>query len=333
MSEKTEINEAYPAREAGAICQQNQGVCPERSRGVGLLLPGQGSQFVGMGVDLYERFLACRDVYERVEDILELPIKRLSFEGPEEELRQTRYTQPAILAHSLAVLAVLPRLQPVLTAGHSLGEYSALYAAGCLDFSSVLKLVKRRAELMFQEGEKRPGMMAAIIGLEGSVVEEVCRQAEGVVVPANYNEPKQTVISGEPNAVQSAMEIAKTKGAVKVVPLPVSGAFHSPLLEDSAREFAEYLNQFPIRMPSFPVIMNVTGKPATTAEEVKTNLSWQLISPVRWVTVIESAKEMGCWEFIEVGPGRVLAGLVRRIDPELNVIPAGKVSEIEALLG
>ncbi|MEO0071265.1 MAG: ACP S-malonyltransferase [candidate division WOR-3 bacterium] len=325
--EKTQINETRPSG-----CNLPSHRFGEHNRKVGFIFPGQGSQFVGMGLDLYQRFPACRNVYDSVDDILGLPIKRLSFEGPEEELRQTRYTQLAVLTHSLAVLAVLPQLPLTLTAGHSLGEYSAVYAAGCLDFSSVIKLVKRRAELMFEEGEKRPGMMAAVLGLEAKLVEEVCEEAKGVVVPANYNEPKQTVISGEPEAVKRAMEIAKRKGALKVVPLPVSGAFHSPLLQNSAKEFAEYLNQFSFKTPSIPVIMNVTGKPATTAEEVKENLSQQLISPVRWVMVIESAKGMGCREFIEVGPGRVLAGLVKRIDPELKVISAGKVSEIESLL-
>ncbi len=288
---------------------------------------------MGMGVDLYERFSRARDVYEQAEDILELPIKRLSFEGPEEELRQTRYTQPAILTHSLALLAVLPEIKPSFAAGHSLGEYTALYSAGCFDFISVMKLVKRRAELMFQEGEKRPGKMAAIIGLEAKEIEEVCKEAGGVVVPANYNEPKQTVISGEPIAVEKAMELAKAKGALKIIPLPVSGAFHSPLLEESTKEFADYLSQFVIKTPSFPVIMNVTGKPAITPQEVKANLSRQLISPVRWVEVMESAKEMGCQDFIEIGPGKVLAGLARRIDPSLKVTPIGKVDEIIKFLG
>ncbi len=298
----------------------------------GFLFPGQGSQFVGMGLDLYERFPAARDVYERAEDVLELPIKRISFEGPEGELRQTRYTQPAILTHSLAVLAVLPRLTPVFTTGHSLGEYSALFAAGCLDFVSVMKLVKRRAELMFQEGERRPGMMAAIIGLESATVEKICRDVDGVVVPANFNEPKQTVISGTPDAVKKAMELASSQGAIKVVSLPVSGAFHSPLLEESAREFAEYLDQFSIQPPFVPVIMNVTGKPVTAPDEIKQNLRRQLISPVRWIAVMESAKEMGCTSFLEIGPGQVLAGLARRIDRNLKVRSLGMVTDIEVFV-
>ncbi len=299
----------------------------------GFLFPGQGAQYVGMGLDLYERFPAARDVYDRAEDVLELPIKRVSFAGPEEELRQTRYTQPAILTHSIAVQAVLPGLKPVFGAGHSLGEYSALYAAGCFDFDSVLRIVKRRAELMFAEGERRPGAMAAIIGLDAPTVEKVCQEAQGVVVCANYNEPRQTVISGAPEAVQRAMELARGKGAIKVVALPVSGAFHSPLLEESAKDFADYLEQFEIKPPAFPVIMNVTGKATTDINEIRHNLRQQLISPVRWVNVMETARSMGCKRFLELGPGQVLAGLAKRIDREFVVTSLGKAADIERFRG
>jgi [acyl-carrier-protein] S-malonyltransferase len=284
-----------------------------------------------MGADLYARFPRSRAVYERAEQVLELPIKALSFEGPEEELRQTRYTQPAILTHSLAALAALPKLRPTLAAGHSLGEYSALYAAGALDFDSVMKLVKRRGALMYAEGEKNPGTMAAVIGMDAAAVEQLCKDVVGVVVPANYNEPKQTVISGEVPAVKAAAELAKTRGALKALLLPVSGAFHSPLLKASAAEFADFLGSFQIGTPSFPVIANVTGQPVATADQVRDCLTRQLISPVRWVATIDSAKRLGCRKFLEVGPGNVLAGLARRIDRELAVSPAGKVADIEAL--
>lgn len=298
----------------------------------GFLFPGQGAQFVGMGADLYEAFPAAREVYDRAEDILELPIRRISFEGPAETLRETRYTQPAVLVHSLAVLALLREVRPVLVAGHSLGEYTALYAAAVFDFATVLRLIKRRAELMFASGEKRPGMMAAVIGIDASTVEAVCREAGGVVVGANYNEPRQTVISGEPEAVQRAMELAKSKGAYKVLPLPVSGAFHSPLLEDAAREFADYLDRFSINPPHCPVVMNVTGRPTTDVREIRQNLHKQLVSPVRWVEVMESARELGCRRFFEVGPGQILAGLAKRIDRDLVVTPLGKAPEIEGFL-
>lgn len=300
---------------------------------LGLLFPGQGSQAVGMGADLCERFPSARDIYERAEQVLELPVKRLSFEGPEDELRQTRYTQPALVVHSMAALACLRGLTPALAAGHSLGEYSALYAAGALDFESTLRLVKRRGALMFAEGEKNPGTMAAIIGLEPAAVESLCAGVTGTVVPANYNEPKQTVVSGEVEAVKAVAELARTRGALKAVLLPVSGAFHSPLLGESAAEFAEYLGGFEVKTPSFPVIANVTAKPQTSAAEVRENLARQLISPVRWSGTIAAARDAGCRRFIEVGPGNVLAGLVRRIDRELVVQPAGKAGDITAITG
>ncbi|MEO0077864.1 MAG: ACP S-malonyltransferase [candidate division WOR-3 bacterium] len=298
---------------------------------LGYLFPGQGAQSVGMGLDLYESFTKSRDVYEQAEQILELPIKRLSFEGPEEELRQTRYTQPAILVHSLAALAALPIASPALAAGHSLGEYSALFSAGCLDFESVLRLVKKRGELMFAEGEKNPGTMAAILGLDAATVESLCREAPGVVVPANYNEPKQTVISGEVEAVKQVAETAKQRGALKSVLLPVSGAFHSPLLTESGREFADFLREFDIRDAAFPVVMNATGRPARLAQEIRNSLARQLTSPVRWTDTVHSAIKMGCRTFWEVGPGNILGGLVRRIDRGLAVLPAGKKHEIETL--
>jgi [acyl-carrier-protein] S-malonyltransferase len=303
------------------------------SNAIGFLFPGQGSQFVGMGADLYAKFPKARDVYDRAEQVLEMPVRKLSFEGPDEELRQTRYTQPAILTHSLAALAALPKLSPVLAAGHSLGEYSALYAAGALGFDSVMQLVKRRGALMYAEGEKNPGTMAAIIGMEAAAVEQLCAEVGGVVVPANYNEPKQTVVSGEIPAVKRVVELAKSRGALKAVLLPVSGAFHSPLLKESAAEFADYLGRFEIRTPAFPVIANVTGQPVTTTDQVRDCLARQLISPVRWVATMASAKSLGGIGFLEIGPGNVLAGLARRIDRELSVTAVGKVADVEALTG
>lgn len=298
---------------------------------MGFLFPGQGSQFVGMGADLYAKFPAARDVYDRAEQVLELPVRKLSFEGPDDELRQTRYTQPAILTHSLAALAALPKQSPILAAGHSLGEYSALYAAGALDFDSVMRLVKRRGALMYAEGEKNPGTMAAIIGMEATAVEQLCAEVGGIVVPANYNEPRQTVISGEIPAVKAVAELAKARGALKAVLLPVSGAFHSPLLKESAAEFADYLGGFEIRTPAFPVIANVTGQPVTTADQVRDCLAKQLISPVRWVATIATARGLGATRFLEIGPGNVLAGLARRIDRELVVSPVGKVVDVDTL--
>lgn len=298
----------------------------------GLLFPGQGSQYVGMGADLCEIFPAARETYERAEQMLGLPIRRLSFEGPADELRQTRFTQPAILTHSLAVLSAVPGLMPRVVAGHSLGEYSALFAAGVLDFKSVLILVKRRAELMYSEGEKNPGTMAAVMGLDSDVVDAVCRDAGGVVVAANYNEPKQTVISGEVEAVKRAIELARERGALKTLLLPVSGAFHSPLLRDSAASFAEFLAGFELHPPRCAVVMNVTGETASSVEEIRANLARQLISPVQWFRTITTARESGCRRFYEVGPRQVLSGLVRRIDRELSVSPLGRASEANAVV-
>ncbi len=300
---------------------------------IGFLFPGQGAQYVGMGADLYDKCPPARDVYDRAVDILEMDIRELSFQGPEDKLRQTRFTQPAILVHSLAVLATLPEMEPALVAGHSLGEYPALYAARALDFKSVLNLVRKRAELMAAEGEKNPGTMAAIIGIPASAVQSLCDEVDGTVVPANYNEPKQTVVSGEVPAVKKVAELARERGAFRAILLPVSGAFHSPLLEESAAEFSDYLSRFEIRKPCCPVIPNVTGKPATSVQEIRTALARQLTSPVQWVETMTSARELGCTDFLEIGPGRVLMGLARRIDHELKVTTAGTAEQVAALTG
>jgi [acyl-carrier-protein] S-malonyltransferase len=300
---------------------------------IAFLFPGQGSQYVGMGKDLYDAFPAAKSVYDRASDLLGFDVRKLAFEGPEDELRKTCFTQPALLVHSIAVYEILKGkgIQPELAAGHSLGEYSALHAAGALDFESVVKLVKRRGELMFAEGAKNPGTMAAIIGMGGDAVAELCREVEGIVVPANFNEPTQTVISGQVPAVEKAMELAKARGALKAVRLPVSGAFHSPLLENSAREFREYLAMFEIREPRFPVIANVTAEPEKTAAEIRANLENQLISPVQWTRTIQTARGLGTEQFYEVGAGKVLTGLVKRIDRAAPCATLGRTDELNAL--
>jgi [acyl-carrier-protein] S-malonyltransferase len=297
------------------------------------LFPGQGSQYVGMGKDLYDAYPVARAIYDQANDLLGLDIRNLSFAGPEEELRKTFITQPAILVHSIAAFEVLKTkgLKPDLAAGHSLGEYSALYAAGALDLTSVVKLVKRRGELMFAEGTTNPGTMAAILGMASDAVVALCKEVPGVVVPANFNAPDQVAISGQIDAVKQAAELAKTKGAMKAVMLPVSGAFHSPLLENSARQFADYLKEFAVKDPAFPVIANVTGEIETTATEIRANLERQLTSPVQWVKTVQTARATGCDQFYEVGPGRVLSGLVKRIDRAAPCITLGKAEEITAL--
>lgn len=298
------------------------------------LFPGQGSQIVGMGKDLYDRFPEAKNIYDQAETILAMEIKKLSFEGPEDELRKTYITQPAILVNSLAVFTILKNkgMLPEIAAGHSLGEYSALYAAESLDFESALKIVKKRGELMFAEGEKNPGTMAAILGLADDIVMSLCKEVTGIVVAANFNAPGQVVISGEIEAVKKAAELAKAKGALKAMMLPVSGAFHSPLLNNSAQEFKQFLAGFTIKEPKFPIIPNVTGEPVKTASEIRKSLENQLISPVLWTKTILTAKNLGFNKFYEVGPGKVLSGLVKRIDKSLSIIPVGRNEEIDALV-
>jgi [acyl-carrier-protein] S-malonyltransferase len=300
---------------------------------IAFLFPGQGAQYVGMGKDLYDAFPEARAIYDQANDRLGMDIKRLSFEGPEDELRKTYITQPAILVHSLAALEVLKTkgLRPELAAGHSLGEYSALYAAGALDWDAVIRLVKRRGELMFAEGTTNPGTMAAIVGMTEEAVIALCKEIAGIVVPANFNEPSQTVISGQVEAVQRAAELAKARGATRAVMLPVSGAFHSPLLENSAREFRGFLSGFDVKAPAFPVIANVTGEPERTAAEIRANLENQLTSPVRWTKTIQTALSLGFDQFYEVGPGKILSGLVKRIDRAAVCATLGKIEELNAV--
>ncbi len=300
---------------------------------LGFAFPGQGSQYVGMGKDLYDNFPEAKRIYDEAEDYLKLPIKSLSFFGPEEELKKTFLTQPAVLVHSIAVFEILRNqgIYPEIAFGHSLGEYTALYCADVFDFPSVLKMVKRRGELMYKEGEKNPGTMAAIIGLSEEQVKEICEKVEGVVVPANYNAFDQIVISGEVAAVKRAGEEAKKAGAAKVIPLPVSGAFHSPLLKSSGEEFKKFLEEFAFREPKIPVIMNKSGDIAPNATEIKNSLFEQLTSPVLFTKMVQKAKEKGYKKFLEVGPGKVLQGLIKRIDKEITVFSVGKKEEIEGL--
>jgi len=299
------------------------------------IFPGQGSQYVGMGKDLYTTYPEVKEIYDKAETILGLPIKKLSFEGPETELRNTNITQPAILIHSVAVYEVLKKknISPALACGHSLGEYSALYSAGVLSFETALRLVKRRGELMFSEGLKKPGAMAAIIGLSDDIVIELCKKSTGVVVPANFNAPGQTVISGEPNAVKEVCGQATEKGALKAIMLPVSGAFHSPLLQESAESYKSFLKTFEFNPPNFPIIPNRTGTATSDLNQIREALEGQLISPVLWTKTISDVKRLGFTSLIEAGPGKVLAGLVKRIASDLSTITVGKTEEIEKLPG
>jgi [acyl-carrier-protein] S-malonyltransferase len=281
-----------------------------------------------MGKDLYETFPEAKKIYDRAEEVLSLPIKRLSFEGPESDLRRTGVTQPAILVHSLACLEVVRALEiePRCVCGHSLGEYAAVYAARALDLEALLKIVRRRGELMEEAGLKRPGAMAAIIGLEPDQVLRLCTQV-GKVWVVNFNAPDQVVISGEPAQVEITSALAKERGARRAVPLSVSGAFHSPLMAEAARKFEAVLKGVEFRDPQVGVIVNITGELVQDAWGLRQALMAQLSSPVQWVKTIETARGLGVRRFFELGPSRVLTGLARRIDPELSVTPLGRAQE------
>lgn len=304
---------------------------------VALLFPGQGSQFVGMGRELAERFPAAREAFDEADAVLGFALTRLMWEGPEDELTATRNAQPAILAHSIAALRVVgERLGAAdYGAGHSLGEFSAHVAAGTLSFADALRTVRRRGELMFESGQKRPGTMAAILGLEDGEVERVCReasQAEAVVVPANYNAPSQVVISGDVPAVERAMELAKAAGAKRAIRLNVSGAFHSPLMGVAEEGLRAQLEGVSMREPRFPVISNVTAEPVRDAATARSLLVRQLTSPVRWTSSMRALVDAGVDGFVELGPGNVLTGLLRRVSRDVQAQTIGTAAEVEALL-
>lgn len=303
-----------------------------------VVCPGQGAQKVGMGKDLAERFPAARALFEAVDDALGVALSRIMWEGPEEELTRTHNAQPAILAHSAAVLALIGEVlgRPAAAAGHSLGEYSAHVAAGSLPAAVAARLVRRRGELMFQAGRERPGAMAAVLGLDTALVEAACAEASsgsGVAVPANLNTPEQTVISGDPEAVARAGEGCRARGAKRVVPLKVSGAFHSPLMAPAVAGLRAALAEAGFGDPRCPVIANATAEPVTTAAEALRTLAEQLTAPVRWVECMRRAAALAPGAvFVEVGPGNVLTGLLKRIVPEARAVTLGTAEEVERFL-
>lgn len=301
-----------------------------------LLCPGQGVQRVGMGKDLAEQFPEARRVFEAVDDALGVGLSTLMWHGPEEELTLTHNAQPAILAHTLAVHAMVQdAMSPVAAAGHSLGEYSAYAAAGSLDTVDAARLVRRRGELMWEAGKRRPGTMAVVVGLETVCVEQLCKESSengSVAVAANINAPGQVVISGDPDAVAQAGTRCKDAGARRVLPLKVSGAFHSPLMEPAQTGLKWELSQVSFRDPSFPVIANATATPVNDAKTARKLLGDQLTAPVRWVASMErAAQEAGeAVPFVELGPGRVLTGLLGKIFPGVDaksVATAAQVAE------
>lgn len=301
---------------------------------VAALFPGQGSQHVGMGAELAEVFPGARDVFRRADEALGFELSELCWEGPEDELKQTENAQPAILAHSLATwMTVKDDLvgRVRFGAGHSLGEFTAYGAAGSLELEDAVRLVRRRGELM---AASPPGTMSAILGMEPSAVEGICERVRaegGVVVAANFNSPGQIVISGEIRAVEQAGELAKQSGARMVRRLAVSGAFHSPLMADVEAGLRAELERVSFRDPEFPVVSNVTAQPVTDAATARRNLVVQLTAPVRWSESVERIAEAGVRDFVELGPGKVLTGMLRRIDPELRGVEVGAPGDVHRL--
>ena len=283
------------------------------------VFPGQGAQFSGMGKDLYESSSKAREMMEKADEILGFRITDIMFGGSAEDLRATRVTQPAVFLHSVCTALCsesLPR--PDMVGGHSLGEFSALVACGAVSFEDALRLVSTRAVEMQKCCEARPGLMAAIIGLDTATVEKICADTEGLVIAANYNCDGQVVISGEKDAVERACEAMKAAGAKRALPLSVSGAFHSPLMEPARAELAKAINATEVRAPFCPIYQNVTAAPETDPVRIKDNLLRQLTSPVRWTQSVKNMIADGAGNFIELGPGTVLQGLVKRISGSLG---------------
>ena len=283
------------------------------------IFPGQGAQFSGMGKDLFENSKTAYELFNNANEILDFKISDVMFNGSAEDLKQTSVTQPAIFLHSV-ILAMSKEneISPAMVAGHSLGEFSALVINKSISFEDGLKLVSIRANAMQKACENNPGTMAAVLGLEDNLVENICSEVEGTVVAANYNCPGQLVISGELNAIELACEKLKEIGARRALVLPVGGAFHSPLMENAKRELENAINETTFSDPICPIYQNVSGLPFSSEFEIKENLISQLTSPVKWTHSINQMVEDGAKEFIEVGPGRVLQGLVRKINGDIN---------------
>ena len=287
------------------------------------IFPGQGAQFVGMGLDLYEKSAEAKTLFEAANGILRFSITDIMFSGTDEDLKQTKVTQPAIFLHSVILSKVLGKnFAPQMVAGHSLGEFSALVANGTLSFEDGLQLVAKRAAAMQKACELQPGTMAAVLGLEDAKVEELCATIDGIVTPANYNCPGQLVISGELKAVEAACEKMKEAGAKKALILSVSGAFHSVLMKPAEEELAAAIEQTAFHKPLCPVYQNVTTTAVSDENAIKTNLIKQLTAPVKWTQSVQQMIADGATEFIEVGPGKVLQGLVKKINKEAVVASA-----------
>lgn len=283
------------------------------------VFPGQGAQYTGMGKDLYESYPLAKELFEKANELLGYRITDIMFSGTEEDLRQTKVTQPAIFLHSVILAKVMgSNFQPQMTAGHSLGEFSALTAAGALSFENGLMLVYKRAMAMQKACEAQQSTMAAILGLDDQKVEDVLAAIDDVVVPANYNSPGQLVISGSMTGIEKACEALKTAGAKRALPLKVGGAFHSPLMEPARIELAAAIEATDIQIPICPVYQNVDGLPYTDPAKIKNNLMAQLTSPVRWTQTVANMTKDGANHYTELGPGNVLQGLIKKISPEVE---------------
>ena len=285
------------------------------------VFPGQGSQFSGMGKDLYTNVPAAKELFEKANEILGFRITDIMFEGTDEDLKQTFVTQPAVFLHSVIMAKALgEEFKPDMVAGHSLGEFSALVAAGALDFEDGLRLVAKRAAAMQQACDAQPSTMAAVLGLEDKVVENICAEVDGVVVAANYNCPGQLVISGSIEAVDAACERLKAAGARRALRLPVGGAFHSPLMEPAKVELQAAIEAAPFKTPICPVYQNVDAKSYTDPEQIKANLIAQLTAPVRWTYIVQNMLADGADSFVELGPGAVLQGLIKKVSREADAV-------------
>ena len=298
------------------------------------VFPGQGSQYCGMGRDIFEQFPAARTMMERANELLGYSITDIMFSGSEEELRQTKFTQPAIFLHSIAVATLLGGGNITMTAGHSLGEYTALCFAGSISFDDAVRIVAKRGELMQNAGKKNPGTMAAIIGMPDSALEGLITEAakDGIIQAANFNSPGQVVLSGDIAAVKKAVELAPSKGARMAKELVVSGAFHSPLMKPVEEELSAALEQIEIKTAGIPVCMNAIARPVTSAAEIRKNLILQLTSSVLWAQSIEAMVQSGISEFVEVGPQKVLQGLIKRIDKTVTLRGFDTAADIEPLI-